>query len=241
MSDQIEIRIEGPGLTPEKFLLAAQSFFDLIQGVSENVGAKQVRWIAEVDKGSAVIRGRVANPSPESHMAIELVSRGIRSLRSGTKAVPNGFTREEVRACQVLADLADGEKITSILLQNGGAPEEVSKKIAPIAEAILKGENYTAFGSIEGKIDSLSDKQAFTCSIFDSLLRREVICYFQSEAVVQQAISGFRKRVLAGGLIRYGKEGHPTSIVVDTIRVFPDESELPTIEEVQAIFKQYAT
>ena len=241
MSNQIEIKIEGKGLTPDKFVLAAKSFFDLIQGVSKNVGAKQVDWVVEVDKGSAILRGRVENPSPETEIAIEDISRGIRSLRSGMKAVPSGFTRDEVRACQTLASLVDGNSIKAIFIQNGGSPEELSQTIVPTAEAILTGETYTAFGSIEGKIDSLSDRQTFSCSILDPYLRREIVCYFQSEAVVEEAIRGFRKRVLAGGLIRYAKEGHPTSIVVDTIRIFPEESELPTIEDVQAIFKQYAT
>jgi hypothetical protein len=42
---------------------------------------------------------------------------------------------------------------------------------------------------------------------------------------------------MASGLIRYAREGHPTSISVNSIRIFPEESELPTIEEVQALFK----
>jgi hypothetical protein len=237
MSDHIEIKIEGPRLTPEKFIEAAKSFFALVQGVSKNVVNKPINWIAEADKGSAVLRGRAENPGPESSQAIDAICRGIRSLRSGAKAIPNGFTREEVRACQILAGLVDGRAIQSIFIQNGGAPEVISSTIVTTAEAILSGENYTAFGSIEGKIDSLSDRQGFSCSVYEPYLRREIVCYFQKSEVQEEAIKGFRKRVLAGGLIRYAKEGHPTSIVVDTIRIFPDESELPTIEEVQAIFK----
>jgi hypothetical protein len=44
---------------------------------------------------------------------------------------------------------------------------------------------------------------------------------------------------LAGGLIHYAKEGHPVSITVDSIRLFPPDSELPNVEEIQEIYKLY--
>lgn len=242
MSNQIEIKIEGRKLTPEKFLKAAQAFFDLIQGVAKNVVSIPVSWIAEVDKGSNVIRGRIENPTAESQKAIDLICRGVHALRTGVKAIPPGFTRQEVGACKILAELTDESDIRSISIsiRNGGASEELSKSAVSAADAILSGENYTAFGSIEGRIDSLSDRRGFSCSVYEPHLQREITCYFQKNEVQEEAIKGFRKRVLAGGLIRYAKEGHPTSIVVDTIRIFPEESELPTVEEVQAIFKEYA-
>lgn len=236
MSNQIEIRIEGK-LTPEKFIEAVQSFFVLIEGVAKNVVNSPVNWLVEVDKGSKIVRALVDNPSLESGKAVDAICRGVRSLRSGNRIIPYGFTKREVLASKNLAALNDGDCVQSIFIQNGGEAEGVPLAIVETAEAILSGEAYTAFGSIEGKIDSLSDKQGFICSITDPIYHREITCYFQKDEVAEEAYRGFRKRVLAGGMIRYAKEGHPTSIVVDTIRIFPEESELPTIEEVQAIFK----
>lgn len=236
MSNQIEIKIEGK-LTPKRFIEAVQSFFSLVEGVAKNVTGSPVDWLVEVEKGSTVVRALVAKPSRESDKALEAVCRGVRSLRSGTRTLPFGFTKREVLASKNLAALVDGDDVHSISIKNGSAPEDMPQAIVDTADAILFGEAYTAFGSIEGKIDSLSDKQTFICSITDTVYHREITCYFQKDEVAEEAYRGFRKRVLAGGLIRYAKEGHPTSIVVDTIRIFPEESELPTIEEVQALFK----
>jgi hypothetical protein len=237
MNDKIEIKIEAKKLTPEKFIEAVKAFFALIEGVANNVAQKPVNWAVEVDKGSAIVRGRVVNPSVESGQSIDAVCRGVRSLRSGIKTIPHGFTKKEVMASKNLAVLIDGNNVQSISIKNGNAPEDLPQTIIATAEAILSGENHTAFGSVEGKIDSLSDRHGFSCSVYEPFLRREITCYFPKPEIEQEAIKGFRKRVLAGGLIRYAKEGYPTSIVVDTIRIFPDESELPTIEEVQALFK----
>jgi hypothetical protein len=235
MNDQVEITIEGK-LTPEKFIEAIRAFFDMVEGVAKNVTAKPIRWVVEVEKGSARVRGRVENPSVESGHAVDTICRGVRSLRSGARTIPYGFTKREVLACKSLAAL-NGDGIRSISIKNGSEPEDVPQTIVETAESILSGEAFTAFGSIEGKIDSISDKQNFICSITDPVFHHDITCYFQKSEVAEEAYRGFRKRVMAGGLIRYAKEGHPTSIVVDTIRIFPAESELPTIEEVQALFK----
>lgn len=236
MGDQIEIKIDGEKLRPEKFLEAAKSFFDLIQGVAKNVSEKAIDWTIAVDKGSAILRATVENPTPKSKEAIQVICRGIRSLRSGIRAIPNGFTRDEIRAAKNLAALVDSRDIRSIFLKDGDLPEEISPNVLEVADSILSGETHQAFGSLEGKIDSLSDKHGFSCSIYVPQLGREVVCYFSKDDIQEEAIKGFRKRVLVGGLIRYAKEGHPTSVVVDTVRIFPEESELPTIEEVQSLF-----
>ena len=44
---------------------------------------------------------------------------------------------------------------------------------------------------------------------------------------------------MAKGLIHYAKEGHAVNITVDDIRIFPPDSDLPTLEDVQAIYKLY--
>jgi hypothetical protein len=237
MSDQIEIKIDGKKLTPEKFIEAAKSFFDLIEGVAKNVTSEPIKWGVELDKGSAIIRAVVKNPSRASSLATDVICKGVRSLRSGVRTLPPGFTKTEVVATRRLAAIIDGGDVKSVSIKNGSAPEDLPQSVIVTADAILSGEATTAFGSIEGIVDSMSVKHGFICSIQDSAYRREITCYFSKDEVAKEARRGFEKRVMASGLIRYAREGHPTSIVVDAIRIFPEESELPTIEEVQALFK----
>ncbi|MGN6552519.1 MAG: hypothetical protein ACTHLW_02140 [Verrucomicrobiota bacterium] len=243
MSDTIEIKIDAKKLTPDRFLSAVESFFALVQGVSSNVAGdrEDVHWVVEVERGSAVVRGRVTNPTSVSQQSIDAICWGLRSLQSGSRSIPAWFTNEEVRSSKRLADLIDGDNVQTISIKNGAAAEPLSRRIVESADAILTGENYQAFGSIEGKVDSLSDKTSLICSITDPIYQREITCYFTNKDSAEEAVKGFRKRVLASGLIRYGKEGHPTSISVDKVHIFPDESELPTVEQIQEIYKRYAT
>jgi hypothetical protein len=238
MNDTIEIKIDGSKLTPETFILAVQQFFALIKGVANNVcgPSKQVRWTVEVEKGSNRVRGRVLNPSRESAQSIKAVCAGINSLRGGFISVPKGFTACEIRATQALADLL-GDEIDAITIQNGHNPESVTRAIVPTANTILGGEKSHAFGSLEGVINSMSDKHGFQCTIKEQNYDRDVICYFQKPEIIEEAIRGFRRRVLIYGLIRYINEGFPDNMVVDMVKIFPEESELPTLAEVQAIYK----
>jgi hypothetical protein len=237
MSNQLEIKIDGKKLTPERFLEAAKSFFALVEGVASNLVTKPVNWIVEVDKGSTIFRMRPDNPTDESDRAVHAICKGVRSMRSGVKTIPYGFTKKEVQASRNLAALIDGTDVKSIAIKNGSAPEDFMQTVVTTADAILTGEATTAFGSIEGIIDSMSVKHGFCCSITDSAYKREITCYFPKDEAANEAKKGFEKRVMASGLIRYAREGHPTSISVNSIRIFPEESELPTIEEVQALFK----
>jgi hypothetical protein len=241
MSNQIEIKIEAKKLTPEKFLEAVESFFGLIQGVAKNIAQKPVNWTVEVDKGSAVVRARVENPSVESEQSIVAVCSGMRSLRSGVKIIPHGFTQNEVRASKKLVSVIDGTDVQSVSMKNGSLSEDLPVIIIVIADAILFGQSHIAFGSIEGKIVNLSVRHAFCCTIYEPLYRRDITCNIQKPEAQKEVFKAMEKKskVIAGGLIHYAKEGYPMNIAADTIEIFPDESTLPSLKEIQAIYQLY--
>jgi hypothetical protein len=239
MSDQIEIKIAGQKLTPEKFLCGAAEFIALVQGVAKKISAAAIEWVVEVEHGSAILRMRANNPSKESSQSIEAVCRGVRSLRNGARTIPFGFTRETVSSAKIIASLVDGQEVQSVSIQNGGEPEPLPRTIVQVADAILEGQPQTAFGSIEGKIVSLSAKHGYVCVIDDLLGNREITCYLQTDEAQKKAVEGYTKRVLASGLIHYAKEGHAVNISVDAIRIFPPDSELPGLADVQEIHQLY--
>jgi hypothetical protein len=238
MSDTIEIKIDGAKLTPETFILAVQQFFALIKGVTNNIcgPSSQTNWTVEVEKGSNRVRGRVLNPTKESAQSIKAICAGINLLGEGFTGVPKGFTASEIRASQALAVLL-GKDVESITIQNGRTQAPLTREIVPTADIILGGSKFHAWGGLEGVINSMSDKHGFQCTIREQNYDRDVICYFQKIAIIEEAIRGFRHRALMNGLIRYTDEGLPDNMVVDAIIVFPEETELPTLAEIQAIYK----
>lgn len=240
MSDHIEIKFTAQEISPEKFLAAVQNFVEIVQGVGRNItgAANPIRWAIESDHGSAIIRVRAKNRIKEATEATDAIRRGFHSLRTGSRAVPRGFTVTELRKTQELADLADSDFPISV--KNGDAPEELSRDIWRTVDAMLRRDKYEDFGSIEGYLRSLTKGNRFECEIHDDQSGRTVHCYFTTDAIAEQAWAAFMKeRVAAHGLVRYDKEGCPTSIVADAVRFFPEESELPTVDDIQAIFRSY--
>jgi len=240
MSDHIEIKFTGKEISPEKFLTAVQNFVEIVQGVGRNItgAAHPIQWTIEADRGSAIIRVRAKNRVKEAGETTDAIRRGFHSLKTGSRVVPRGFTVTELRKTQELADLADSDFPISI--KNGNAPEELSRDIWRTVDAMLRRDKYEDFGSIEGNLRSITKGNRFECEIHDDQSARTVHCYFTSDEIAEQAWASFMKeRIVAHGLVRYDKEGCPTSVVADSIRSFTDESELPTVDDIQGIFRSY--
>src|ERR1051326_8160397 len=238
MSDTIEIKLSGRQIPPEKFLSAVQKFLAIVQGVGRNIAGLEdpIQWTVEADHGSAIIRAKALNRPQEAAQSTDAIRRGFHSLRSGTNIIPRGFTALEARATQELAELIDDDFPISV--KNGDAPEELTRDIVKTVDALLRRDKYEDFGSIEGVLCSMARGNRFECEIKDQQSGRTVHCYFNADEVAKQAWAAFLKdRIIARGLVRYAKEGHPTSMLVDSIQGFPEESELPTIEDIQNIFQ----
>lgn len=241
MSDSIQIKINGPRLTPDRFIDASKAFLSLVTGVSKNISdkANSDEWAVETEKGSVIIRARCDNP--DRALAIDAIGRGVRSLNSGLRTVPEWFTKDEVKAARDLAAVADGggKFVTSISFSNGEPIADLSFTMIKTADSILSGEKYEAFGSIEGRIETLQGREAYPLAFWvsDVHSKRLVVCHFNRSEDEEGAIVAFRKRVLVYGLIHYAKEGYPTSVDASSLNVFLEESDLPTVEQVQAIYR----
>jgi hypothetical protein len=243
MSNQIEINIDAPRLTPDKLQKAVDKFVTLLKGVSKNATGNyaQEDWGMEVKVGSTIF---IANPLSEKNgITTDAMARGIRSLMSGIPTIPQYFTKDEVEAAKGIAALIDddGRYVRGIFIQNGGGPIHLSSQLVKTADLILAGDTQIAFGSVEGKIEGLHRKEdhPITSTLRDPIYGRVIACNFNKPELEEEAFQAFKeaKRVLIYGLIHYSKDGYPIRIDSDFIRVFPPESELPTLEEIHAFFK----
>jgi transposase len=87
-------------------------------------------------------------------------------------------------------------------------------------------------GNVQAKVVTDITSQTLLPNIMENVEKGATVCTDEWCSYNPLTKAGFKHLRVAHGARQY-----PTSIVVDTIRIFPDESELPTIEEVQALFK----
>ena len=235
---------DAPIVSPEVFRDAACAFVDLLQGVSEEVGGAEnkVQWDIQVRKGSRMFVARPVADTKTTRAAkeaIKAIKSGILQLQQGAEFQPAYFNHRALKGARILSSLTDGKKrrVTYMRIRSSGEPCELTPRITTSVERLMSGVRE-AFGSIEGRLRTVSDSDGtLQFVVFDDLFGKGVNC-FVSEETADSVIKAFRKRVLVKGMVKSDKEGRPISIRVEEIREFREPSELPSIEELYDIFNK---
>lgn len=96
---------------------------------------------------------------------------------------------------------------------------------------------YKSYGSVEGILQVAEIDGFRYYQILDLLGIQNVICNF-SPYLLLQSSDFVGKRVYAWGEIISKENGDIISVYATEIEVFPDESELPTIEDITGILRE---
>jgi hypothetical protein len=241
--DELTLRLDGNLITPEDFKKATQAFVNLIISVTEDMakGGKKPVWNMSVREGSAVLVARpVADTQTRktARAAIKRVKTGIGDFEKG-KLIVGTFSPRAMYAIQEIASLPtrlNKAGITTVEFGGGkGKQVPVTHKTAEFLKKNL-GAQRSAYGAIEGKLSTISERGTFQFVVFDSIADRGVNC-FVPEGMFKDAHSAFGKRVSVFGNIQYDRDGKPLSIKVENIRVFRDPSELPPLDSFIGILK----
>lgn len=242
-SDELTLRLDGALITPQDFKLAVQAFTDLLIQVTEVLSAGEAKpvWNMSVRTGSTVIVAR-AFPNPKTKRRAQATIRAIRSgiirIQKGAIDVPH-FNKKALFATRDLASLRSedaGPGIPTIQIAAGkGKSAEITRAIADHLKRNL-GVQRKAYGSIEGKLQTITDRGTYQFVVYDDLSDRGVNC-FVAPGLFKQAHAAFGKRVAVSGEISYDRTGKPLAIKARAIRIFREISELPPIERFRGIFK----
>lgn len=132
-----------------------------------------------------------------------------------------------------------------------------TKDIKPIVEANLDRESmlmtdeatyYTPIGkgykhhftvdhgSVEGRLQTVSERGGFKFVIYDILWDRPIRCHLP-ETLIDRAMEAFGHRVEVYGLVTYRRDGKPLSIKVDAIEPLTVNRHIPSFREVYGILR----
>jgi hypothetical protein len=236
----LTLELDGLGVNPERFQRGIRAFFGVLGEVTRSVcsGQPVVRWRVQVKAGSNLI-GVVPVPGfrPEVVGTIASALRdGIVSLEE-SDAQPQYFTEAAMRYARDLGDISesDDDDEVRVRLWARKHPMVISHHtVANVMEA-LAGE-FEDHGSIDGRLQTLSERGAMRFVIYDTLTDRAVQCFI-SDGKLADAIESFRKRVEVYGLIKYRKDGTALSIDVEDIVQFPEPPDIPDFRSVRGILR----
>lgn len=237
----LTLEIAGKAVTPEKFIRSVRSFFSILKEVSGRVAGKQetVQWRVQVSEGSNLVG---VDPIPGHSPAI--VAEIIRAVSDGIGAIedravrPKYFSERAIKNLRELADVVgtttDDDTTVRVWVKKSPLPV-THKSVAHVAELLAAG--HEDYGSIEGRLRTVSDKGGLHFVVKEPILNHEVRCFIP-ERLTDTAMTNFRHRVEVYGLIKYRKDGKAVSIDVDDIVPFPPRETLPSYRDVRGILRE---
>lgn len=227
----------------EKFEKAISAFFDLIKEVTREAlnGKKKITWTVTVRSGSAMVNAiphYEPDTASEARAILRAVPAGVRSIERGTKEMPALFNRDAIRAVKRLGTIQSLKRddVTAVRIRGDLVKANITTKSANSADALMGGQ-HQAYGSIEGKMQTITDRDGFRFVVYDSLYDHRVDCFIEDD-LVGEAIANFRKRVRVSGTVQYDQFGDPVSIKVNEVFPFPDNADLPSVSRMYGILKK---
>ena len=229
----------GDDLSPDKFLAAVRAFFGYVKEISDTTSNAEtdVVWKVHVKEGSALI-GMVPTGSVPINVVNAVyakVSSGIEHVRSGDVEGSN-LPEPALKHLRVLSEMSEADKRKPVEMRIWVKRKPIAMS-ADIGRAIAEDwrSDYSDFGTVEGRLDTIQDRGSLQIFVRDPLYAGSIRCYFD-EDLLPRAFENFRRRVEISGTIHYRKNGKPISIEVATIDGLPDDSELPSADDVRGIF-----
>ncbi len=250
MADKIDIdadltlEIDGRNVTPEKFMRGVRAFFGLVNEITRDVvGPKEfVNWKVQVKSGSNLI-GMVPSYSTVSAPVLDAiyakVQEGIASIESSDEE-PEGLPETALKFIRDLGSVTgtDEDDDTKVRVWTKKLPLPVTHK-AVAHVAVLLAESYEDFGTIEGRVQVISEQGNLHVFITEPISGRRIRCFFDEE-MLPRFMATFRKRVEVKGRIKYRRDGKPISIFATGLTEFPDSKDLPSYREMRGIFRERA-
>jgi hypothetical protein len=231
----------GESLSPERFMAAARAFFGYLEEVSKTVApdAQPLRWLVRVREGAALLAvdPQPATPPEAAHVVYARAERGIRYLIN-QDVQDAGLTEPALRHLRTLAEMTEAapQKGPPVPLRLWVQKKPIS--LEPTIASVIREDSradYTDYGTIEGRLETIQESYGnLQFYIRDAMLRQRVRCYFP-EDLLPEVFNNFRKRVEVSGIIHYRRNGTPISIEAEHFIPLPDDSELPTAEDVRGI------
>lgn len=239
----LTLEINGRHVTPEKFMKAVRAFFGLVNEVTrELAGPKQfINWTVQVKESSNLV-GLTPSAANVPPMVLDniyaLVHQGVATLESAAEE-PTGLPEtalKHIRDLGSVAGVGDEDDDTTVRIWAKKLPAPITHK-ASSHVAVLLAETYEDFGTLDGRVQVISDEGDLHVFISEPIGGRRVRCFFEEE-MLPHFLGAFRKRVEVKGKIKYRRDHKPTSIFATALKEYPANKDLPSYREMRGIFRE---
>ena len=236
---ELALELDADLVSAGDFLSCADAFVSLLREITSTVHNTKSAdaWYVNVQEGSQVVNvipnaDRI--PYGVSAEIIRVTVDGFRALEQAAE-FPREFSDRAVGFARKLSRISTrgDNKRFPVRIIDKQRVTSIGRDIFNNSSALLDWK-YEDLGTVEGALEAISVHGHYEFRIFEPIWSRSIKCLVDDD-MLELAISMFRHRVEVNGLIRYTKDGLPTSVRVISIDELPDPSELPSYKDMKGI------
>jgi hypothetical protein len=238
---KIGLDLEGPRITLDRLIQAVEAFLGILQDVDAQTTGRaggSLDWVVEGMSGGSAHLEVVAQPRDElvprgtGRVVVKNFARGMALIASRAEKPPF-FTEAALRRARLLTTLAGQDGLNQLVVRVNGSriafTREVGKHVTELVDGTLR-----TIGSVEGTLDTVSLRGQSYFNVYDATTGRPIRCNFP-RGMLDTVRDALGKRVLVEGVLYSRRTGEPTTLRAENLTVFPDESELPTVEMMRGV------
>lgn len=243
INNTIALALKGENITSDKLRDSISAFYDFVTEISAQVSGMRepVKWIVTVRHGSVIL---LNNPVVKEEnidiieKTVDALHYGITNLENKTER-PAYFTDKALELLQNLVSVssAGSDELTEINIAINRGFHVLTRRATANIDTIL-GLRYKSLGSVEGTLQTISERGGLKFTIYDSLDDRPVRCYIPENLrceALDVAAKAFGQRIYVFGMISYDQYGTPKTIQVRKLRLFRKKEDIPSAEQICGI------
>jgi hypothetical protein len=228
--DTVTVVLSGE-VSLDNFAEAIVHWKGLIDSLADEVlRGKPVRWVvSHLEAGSAIATVRGIPQGDAAPDDVERVTRAV--LRVGQALESNEpipFSQRVRTEAQALVSVLNGE-IDSIRFETAEADATITSTSWPKAVAAEPavepiGWHGTAYGAVEGRVQTLTNRGSLRFTLYDTLHDRAVSCYLVERQQEIMRGSWGKRAVVEGWVTREPATGRPVTVrQVSAVTILPEE------------------
>jgi len=248
MSKTIFLRVGNTNdVTLPQLVSSLQNFLRLLQDFDASISRKSggsLKWeVTVLQKQSPAVIGVTPTPKPRMDDISEAVEAQV---FTGYNELSERGQRTQYMSDSALQAI---ENISKFAKKIGPSSIYVAANGQPKQEAVLTTETfrrvkeltdvrYVAFGSIIGKLEAISVHRSNEFRVWDEKTGKPVRCMFHAD-LEKDVTKLLRETVLVTGTINSNSAGSPVSVDVRDVGKRLAGDNLPTIDEMRGLVKDF--
>lgn len=212
MSDTVTLALEGT-VSLSEFSTAVAHFHRLVAALTEEAKVEDVTWqIDALDYSSAITTARGVSENGTHPERIDQVVRSYLEVGQALEeraTIP--FPPKVKNEANSIAKLLSGPKVEAVRFETAEAEAIVQaapRRKEPQAEAPRRG----AYGSVTGRIQTLTSRNALRFTLYDHIHDRAVSCYLVEGRQAMMREMWDRIATVEGWVTRDPRTGRPLTV-----------------------------